>query len=98
MGVIDYENEMWELQPIEDLSQKMYNKQLKDITNISNTDWYKDIKRYWTEVMNWASVELDTVDAEFLKIVQMKKRIASQFIGFLDNLESAKKTRKQAQK
>lgn len=98
MGLIDYENEIGEIQPVEDLPQKLYNKQLKDITNISHTDWYKEIKRYWTEVKEWAEAELKKVKPEFLNIIQTKCLIAEEFVWFLENLEKATAISKKAKK
>lgn len=89
MGIVDYENETWDVKPIKDFAQELYNKQLKAITNIAHTDWYKEIKNYWTIVKESAETDLKKVSAEHLINVQMKCNIAEEFLTFLNNLESA---------
>lgn len=96
MGIVEYEMNMQEVKPIESLAQKIYNKQVKDITNISHTEWYKEIKRYWKTVWEWAKEELKTVSPEILKITQMKCMLAESFVTFLENLEKSKEVSKQA--
>lgn len=88
---------MEEIKISQSLAQRMYDKQLKDITNICHTEWYKEIKWFWERVRDWAWVELETVLEENLKTVQMKKQIANDFIMFLNNLESAKVVRNKTQ-
>ena len=75
MGIIEEQQKREEIKIIESLAQKLYNKQVKDITNISHTDWYKEIKAYWTRVKEWAAKELETVKEENLQIVQLKRKI-----------------------
>jgi len=71
MGIVEYEREMWDIKPVESLAQMLYNKQVKDITNISHTEWYKQIKDYWKRVQEGAEWELKMVDPENLKIIQI---------------------------
>lgn len=89
MGIIEYEAENEAVKPVESFAEQLYTKQLSAITGISNTDWYKEIKRYWNEVLEWAEKELKTVKPEFLQIIQTKVLIAENFVNFLDNLEKA---------
>jgi len=98
MGIVEYEKEMWSTKPVEDFAQELYNKQLKSITNISHTDWYKEIKRYWSTVKESAEVQLKTVSAENLANVQNICKISTDFLTFLENLESAIDIWKQSKK
>ena len=98
MGIIEYKKEQGDIQPIESLAQTIFNQQLKDITNISHTDWYKEIKRYWKTVLEWAELELKTVKPEFLNIVQSKCLIADWFLTFLENIEKTKEVSNQVKK
>lgn len=93
MSIIQEREERWWQQVVQSIAQKLYNKQLKDITNISHTDWYKEIKAYWERVKEWAMIQLETVEEKDLKIVQLKRNIASEFVMFLNNLEQSKQLR-----
>lgn len=98
MSIKDYEDQMWDIQITEDLADKIYRKQLKWIHGIKSLEWYNTIKDYWERVRDSANDELQSVLPEFLKIVQMKHRIASDFISFLDNIEKAPFIEEQAKK
>ena len=52
MGIIDEQQARANVVVSKSLAEKLYEKQVKDITNISHTDWYKEIKRYWNAVKN----------------------------------------------
>jgi len=93
MSIVEESKRREWIDPVKSLAQKLYDKQVKDITNISHLDWYKQIKDYWTRVKEWTTEQLKTVDIENLKITQMKYEIASEFVTFLSNLESTKETR-----
>ncbi len=95
MGIVDYEKERWEVKPINDFAQELYNNQLKSITNIAHTDWYKEIKRYWTSIKDSGETDLKTVKPENLANKQMQCKISEEFLNFLDNLESAVDVQKQ---
>lgn len=88
MGIVEYEQENT-TQPVESLAQLMYNKQVADISSISDTNWYKEIKRYWTDVLKSSEQELKIIKPEFLHITQERVRIAESFLSFLENLEKA---------
>ncbi len=96
MGIVDYEQQLWDIKITEDLATKLYKKQLKDIHSIKDTEWYKQLKEYWERVRDSADIELQSVTEEILKITQMKRRIADDFISFLNNLEKAPFIEKQA--
>ena len=94
MGIMEEKRKREEeKEVIASFAQKLYNEQLEDITNIAHTDWYKQIKKYWERVKEWAESELHTIDEKNLKIVQLKRTIADEFLSFLNNLEKAKDTR-----
>ena len=95
MGIVEYEQEMWEVKPVNDFAQELYHNQLKSITNIAHTNWYKEIKRYWTTVKESAETDLKTVSSANLVNIQMKCEISEQFLNFLDNLEGAIDIQKQ---
>ena len=67
MGIVEYEKEIWEVQPVKSLAQTLYDKQVKDITNISHTEWFKQIKDYWKRVWDGAKEELKTISPENLE-------------------------------
>lgn len=96
MGITNYEEERGDIQIVESVATKIYRKQLKDIHNIKDTEWYKQLKDYWIRVKESAEIELQTVNSEFLKITQVKRSIASDFVVFLDNLEKAPYIEQQA--
>ena len=98
MGIVEFEKSMWDIKPVESLTQKLYNKQVKDITNIAHTEWYKEIKRYWKRVQEWAEIELKSVSADNLKAIQLKCNIAEWFVTFLENLENTRKISEQVKK
>jgi len=98
MGIIEEIEKRASVQPVKSLAQKLYDKQVSDITNISHLDWYKEVKAYWQRVQEWASDDLKIVTEVNLKITQQKYKIASDFITFLSNLESTKETRAKVQK
>ena len=75
------------------LAQKLYEKQLQDITNISHTAWFKQIIEYWERERDSAQIELNTVKEENLKIVQLRRQIAEDFVMFLNNLLKTKEVR-----
>jgi len=75
---------------------EMYKEQLKAITNISHTDWYKEIKRYWKTVLEWIKTDYPIVKECDLHKLQEKDKIASNFLMFLNNLENAKNINKMA--
>lgn len=83
----------WQVKVSKSLAEKLYEKQLKDIINISHTDWYKQIKEYWIRVKEWASIELNTIDEKNLKVIQLKRNLADDFVTFLNNLEQTKEIR-----
>ena len=93
MSILDEQKERKWVEPLKSFAQKIYEKQLKDITNISHTEWYKQIKDYWIRVRDWEIEQLKTVKEEELKVTQMKYQLASGFITFLNNLEDVKKTK-----
>jgi len=96
MSIKDYEDQMWDIQITEDLADKIYRKQLKWIHWIKDLEWYKTISDYWNRVKDSADIELQSVKPEFLNIVQMKRRIADDFINFLENIEKAPYIEQQA--
>lgn len=96
MGIKEYESERKEVEVSKSLAQKLYDKQIKDITNISHLDGYKEIKAYWERVRDGANAELRDTDTESLKIIQMKYKIADDFVTFLSNLEKTIEIRQQA--
>jgi len=98
MGIVEYEKEIWEVQPVKSLAQTLYDKQVKDITNISHTEWFKQIKDYWKRVWDGAKEELKTVSPENLKTTQMKCWMADSFVYFLENLESTQKVSEMVKK
>lgn len=95
MSILEESKKREWLQPVKSLAQKLYDKQVKDITNISDTEWFKEIKSYWKRVKDWANEELLNTEEKNLKIIQEKYKIASQFITFLNNLESSRDVRQQ---
>lgn len=90
--VEEIEKRKWQMTISKSLAQVIYEKQLKGITNIAHTDWYKEIKMYWERVRDSSLIELQTVHKENLEVVQLKYSIANDFITFLTNLEKAKET------
>lgn len=80
---------LWDNEII-DIAQSVYDTQLKAITNISHTEWYNEIKKYWERVEEGALDELKKVSKEKLESVQLKYEIANNFVSFLKNLQNAK--------
>lgn len=99
MGIVqEEERRKIKKKATDSLAQKLYDKQVKDITNISDTEWYKQIKEYWEREKDGASNELLTVSKEKLSEIQMKYKLASWFVTFLTNLESTREVREQVKK
>jgi len=69
---------------------ELYEDQLRAITNISDTDWYKEIKRWWKTELEWVRESYPIVKEDDLHKLQVKDSIASSFLAFLENLENAK--------
>lgn len=80
---------LWDNEII-DIAQSVYDTQLKAITNISHTEWYNEIKKYWERVEEGALDELKKVSKEKLESVQLKYEMANNFVSFLKNLQNAK--------
>ena len=80
---------LWDNEII-DIAQSVYDTQLKAITNISHTEWYIEIKKYWERVEEGALDELKKVSKEKLESVQLKYEMANNFVSFLKNLQNAK--------
>ena len=74
----------------------MYKEQLQAITNIADTDWYKEIKSYWERELDSIKTNYPLVTQENLHKLQEKDKIATSFLYFLNNLEDAKQINKQA--
>ena len=75
------------MQPVKNLSQEIFDKQVKDIRNIAHLDGYKEIKRYWKEVRESSLNTLKIVKPEALATHQYIYGIADQFLNFLESLE-----------
>jgi len=75
---------------------ELYEEQLRAITNISDTKWYQEIKRYWATELEWVKSQYPIVKEGDLHKLQVKDSIASSFLAFLENLEDAKNINKLA--
>ena len=77
-------------------AQKWFTKQVNCVKAIRNSEWYKEIKNYFTRVL---IADQDIImqatmlwwekfkEQAFTAAVEMK--LATQFLNFLDNLETA---------
>ena len=89
MGIIEErEKREGDVVVSEDLAHKLYNKQVAAITNVSHTDWYKEIKEYWIRERDIATEALEIVNKDNLANVQLKRKISNDFVTFLNNLEA----------
>ena len=75
---------------------KIYDDQLKAITNIAHTDWYKEIKSFWKRELDSIKSLFPQVKEENLYKLQERYLIADKFLTFLNNLESAQDITQQA--
>jgi len=75
---------------VKDEALIIYKKQLRNIHNIKNTDWYIEIKDYWIREKEWAEDLLKLCSPESLKEVQIKYQTANNFVTFLNNIENSK--------
>lgn len=74
--------------------QEMYDEQLKAITNIANTKWYKEIKAYFIREQEAIQKKYPEVEEKDLYRLQEKDKVIQKFLTFLNNLEDAKKVSK----
>ena len=74
----------------------LYDTQVKAITNIAHTKWYKEIKNYWNREVAWIKALYPTVKEWELYKLQEKDKLATWFLTFLNNLESTQKVSEQA--
>lgn len=76
--------------------QEIYDKQLRAITEIAHTNWYKEIKNYWKREVESIKQEYPTVKEDKLYRLQERDKIASAFLTFLENLENARNINRSA--
>jgi len=65
---------------------EIYDKQLRDITAIAETQWFIEICKYWERIRDTALENLKIVDWDNLKIRQLEYYMANNFLTFLKRL------------
>lgn len=75
---------------------ELYDKQVRAITEIVHTKWYKEIKNYWQRELDTIKQQYPNIKEDELYRLQEKDKIATAFLRFLTNLEEAKKINKAA--
>ena len=76
--------------------KKIYDDQLKAITNIAHTDWYKEIKAFFQRELDWTKAEYPFVKEDDLHRLQEKDKVVTKFLTYLSNLEQAQNIQAQA--
>jgi len=66
---------------------EIYDNQKKAIMWIKDTEWYKEIKKYWQREVESCRANYMTVKAEDLYKLQERDKIWTAFLTFLNNLE-----------
>ena len=56
------------------------------IEAISNTQWFTEIRDYWSREVVACQERLQTIKSEDIKWVQEQLKLGMNFLGFLDNL------------
>lgn len=84
----DHKSRMNKLSKLDE-AYNIFVSQKNSIDAIANTNWFKEIKAYWQSVLIACNDRLRTVTTDNIQRTQWELELATWFLSFLDNIQSA---------